>query len=508
MDRKHAGYREPADLPIEVALTDPLDGCFLYGDDNVDYDPLRIHRDLVGPDRSGAPAKSDKKKKDAAIYKRADQKLDLQTASQQILQQDPRYQGIRTKKHRNAIALLAAGLQLGLPYLKVSDLLFGDFEPLLPDEVEAYGFPDVAAYMTGQATTATPPLAPQQREQQLDQGLKQWGPIKSKIEQISAVLGPLMKEETQLRGQIAGIWQDVETKTRMVDDVLYKFNTFPRDNVSYKGAIDKLRELLDVSLHPLVDACIAEFTTPSRVDTITMKGKVPPKVTISRRSKLADDLANRRIVNRLKQIDKVLSEILSVAQASGLTEGLQRAASRLRRQDRDLFAFAEVDWMDGVEQHADKVEAARKQADQRWVTMFTPTTCDICTSRDGQVFPEGTAPECPAHPNCRCQLVQANRQPFCQRCGGRRVQAEMGITPATPTTPPAMGTSAPGETMGGFKEGDQVQDGAGRNGIASVGPDGSLSVQFDDGGKSTFDQQSVNGGAVKRAGLRKLRRSR
>jgi len=40
-----------------------------------------------------------------------------------------------------------------------------------------------------------------------------------------------------------------------------------------------------------------------------------------------------------------------------------------------------------------------------WETSNSDSVCDECAGYEGQIFPIDEAPECPAHPNCGCQLT-------------------------------------------------------------------------------------------------------
>jgi hypothetical protein len=334
---RQASYREPADLPIEVAMVDPLDGEFCYGDDPND-DQLRRGREQKGPDRTGRPGKPAKA---AGRHKTADVRLDIELEATRLLTSDPRYKVISKKVHRQAIAYLAAGLNLGLPYLTVSDLMFGDVEPITPNDIIGYGFPEVVGYMDGTAATA-PPLSPKQKTDELDELLREWTKAKGRLEQLKPEFDELTKTEAKLRADAGAVWQDLTDKTREVDSVLYAYSTTNRANPSYKKAIDKIKILVDPSLHALIDAAIDEFTSFSRLDTIKMKGKTSA-------IKIANDLAARRLIGTLKKIVGLLDQILSEAQASGATEQFQRAARRR--------APVEIDWTRGLVRRADLAPA-------------------------------------------------------------------------------------------------------------------------------------------------------
>jgi hypothetical protein len=46
---------------------------------------------------------------------------------------------------------------------------------------------------------------------------------------------------------------------------------------------------------------------------------------------------------------------------------------------------------------------------ERWVTQNDFKVCAVCSSLGGKVFVQGTGPQPPIHPNCRCRRVEVSR---------------------------------------------------------------------------------------------------
>jgi hypothetical protein len=52
-----------------------------------------------------------------------------------------------------------------------------------------------------------------------------------------------------------------------------------------------------------------------------------------------------------------------------------------------------------------KLVAAETGSQVQWFTEKDERVCSVCLPRDGVIYQADAAPECPAHPRCRCALV-------------------------------------------------------------------------------------------------------
>jgi SPP1 gp7 family putative phage head morphogenesis protein len=79
-------------------------------------------------------------------------------------------------------------------------------------------------------------------------------------------------------------------------------------------------------------------------------------------------------------------------------DDIGRARSMTMARTETSFAFNDAALIRYRQYGITKVE---------WLTGQDEKVCSVCGPRDGRVYPIGQAPECPAHPNCRCTLLAA-----------------------------------------------------------------------------------------------------
>lgn len=466
LNDKTAGYREPADLPIDVALIDRQDGEWLYGDDP-EEDPLRAFHGRPSTRRDGLSDDSDKKSKKKAIRKTAKDEETiqlLQSVSRDLTKTDPRVR----KAHGDApfkefLARTLAAQMLNVPYADMLDAMYGGHEPYNSFQVYALGdeYKGLAEFMDRPVSAAgnldpsrwgkalgnprdtminmpaqskDPAVNPAMDANQLpdawkptdlmnkpagdpvDQALKSWSTAQAKFKELKPLFEEAQSQEQELRKQVGGLMQDLEDKTREIDGMVFEYKRHAdRPNPKYAQAWAEMLKLVDASLHPKLDQILQQFTSHSRNEVIKTSPAKKGGSFWSRPQRLvsvaASELAGKASF-LLRSVNRTLDQILNTLRSAGMgQQELRRAAMRARE---------DVDWTDGLVRCAEMYDA-------------------------------------------------------------------MGQGGAT-----------------GFKDGDQVTDSAGNAGTSRVMPDGSLEVTYSAGGKATFDAGAVEKGVVKRSTRRRL----
>jgi len=109
---------------------------------------------------------------------------------------------------------------------------------------------------------------------------------------------------------------------------------------------------------------------------------------------ITDDMS-KKIVNTITDglLKGVNPNIIAKDITASVDISIARAKTIARTETMYAYNQAAIDRFKS--QNIDEVQ---------WLAAMKDTTCEECADLDGQIFPMGSQPECPLHPNCLCVI--------------------------------------------------------------------------------------------------------
>lgn len=463
---KTAGYREPADLPIDVAMIDPIDGELFFGDDKPD-DELRTHLNRPSTRRDGLsdiiptyskdnPGKDNNKKKKANQWKQADMsKSQLDSEASNLMKTDPRFKDVGSEVFKRFLARMQVGFSAGLPAGNVMSMFYRG-APFSSLQVFAQpGFNHLETYVENAETH--PGAAPSAPSNVLQfPGAGEWGAEKTNPGKPAPDLSQA-DPSAQLADLLGQGKQPAAPAGDPVNAAIKAWGEAKANFEAIKSQFDSAKGTMDLALKAV--GAVADDLGKAEGKTADIDAIIGDIKFEYRRYK---DKSNPSYAKAIEEVRPLLAKYDGLLQA--LEEAISKNTSHSRYETIKTKPAPKAGRLISVAAEQGGVELS-------FLTKQMNRVLDqILGILENAVGSEQ---------EYRKAAARYTREPS-DWLDGFFAQAD----------------TAP---VSGFKDGDQVTDKEGNAGTVKVNPAGGMDVEWSGGGKATYDQDAVDKGMVARA---------